>query len=380
MSLTRIALIAAAAITATGTANAGTLDSAVGAVFVATNNADGNPIVMYGRDADGRLQKVGLFPTGGRGQGGLNDPLESEYSIVLTADRQFLLAVNAGSSDISVFRVEPHDLELVSITPSGGGNPISLGVHDDLVYVLNAGSTVHTAGFRLKPSGQLKPIPNSQKTLSDLDVGPSTAVISPDGGKLVISERDNKTVDVFTIDPDGSLSNPVFNPVHGVWPFGMGFTPSGQLLVTFANAPALTSSYTSSFTVNADNTLTTITDQATADGGRACWIANNGRYAWVSNTTTSTIGYYGLSDGGALTPMGIAATVPAANQIIFPPIPTTSFPIDLAVTPDGRYLYDFFSVNGELVSFRVNSNGSLTQLGSVYPEAPQTGANGIAVY
>ncbi len=379
MSIARLTVLAAT-IAIAGTLQAKAGDSAVGAVFVATNNADGNAIVMYGRDSDGALHKAGFFPTGGRGQGGLNDPLESQYSVVLTDDHRFLLVVNAGTGDISVFRVKPAGLELVSLTPSAGGNPISLAVHGDLVYVLNAGSTVHTAGFRLEASGRLRPIPNSQKTLSDLDVGPSTAVFSPDGSKLVISERDNKTVDVFSVDPDGSLSHPVFNAVHGVWPFGMGFTPAGQLLVTFANAPELTNSYTSSFTVNPDNTLTTITDQATADGGRACWIATNGQYAWVSNTTTSTIGYYGLREDGALTPMGIAATVPAANQIIFPPIPTTSFPIDLALTPDGKYLYDSFSVNGELISFRVNSNGSLTQLGSVYPEAPQTGANGIAVY
>lgn len=379
MYLTRVALIAAAA-AFTGTVNANAQGVAAGAVFVATNSATGNSIIMYDREPNGELHELGHFATGGRGQGGINDPLESQYSIVLTADHQFLLAVNAGTSDISVFRVKSERLELVSVTPSGGGNPISLGVHGDLVYVLNAGSTVHTAGFRLKASGRLAPIPNSQKTLSDLDVGPSTVVISPDGAKLVISERDNKTVDVFTIEHDGSLANPVFNAVTGVWPFGMTFTPSGRLLVTFANAPSLDYSYTSSYTINPDNTLSVITDQATANGGRSCWIATNGTYAWVSNTTTSTIGYYSLTKDGALDPLGIAAIVPATNPVIFPPIPATSFPIDMALTSNGKYLYDFFSVNGQLAGFRVNSDGSLTQIGSVFPEARQTGANGLAAY
>ncbi len=379
MTLTRIAVIAAV-IVSTATIDANAQHITAGGVFVATNNANGNAIVMYARESNGELHALGQFPTGGRGQGGINDPLESQNSIVLTADHRFLLAVNAGTSDVSVFRVEAERLALVSVTPSGGGNPISLGVHGDLVYVLNAGSTVHTAGFRLKPSGLLSPIPNSQKTLSDLDVGPSTAVISPDGGKLVISERDNKTVDVFTIKPDGSLTNPVFNAVHGVWPFGMIFTPSGHLLVTFANAPSLDYSYTSSFTVNPDNTLTVISDQANSNGGRSCWIATNGEYAWVSNTTTSTIGYYGLTKNGELNSLGIAATVPATSPVIFPPIPATSFPIDMALSADGKYLYDFFSVNGQLTGFLIGSDGSLTQIGSVFPEAPQTGANGVAAY
>ncbi len=276
--------------------------------------------------------------------------------------------------------MKPHRLELLSVTPSGGGNPISLGVHGDLVYVLNAGSPVHTAGFRLQPSGRLTTIPNTQKTLSNLDVGPSTIAISPNGAKLAVSERDNKTVDIFTIKPDGSLADPVFNSVTGVWPFGLTFASSGQLLVTFANAPSLDYSYTSSYTVHPDNTITAVTDQANSGGGRACWIATNGEYAWVSNTTTSTIGYYKLAKDGALNALGVAATVPATNPVVFPPIPATSFPIDMALSSDGKYLYDFFSVNGQLAGFRVNADGSLTEIGSVYPEAPQTGANGVAAY
>ncbi len=377
MTLKRLALLTAVIASA---APFGAHAQRPGAVFVATNDASANSVIMYARATNGELRALGRFPTGGRGQGGINDPLESQNSVVLTADHRFLLVVNAGTSDLSVFRVRPERLQLVSVTASGGGNPISLGIHNDRVYVLNAGSTVHTAGFRLEPSGRLQPLPNSQKTLSDLDVGPSTAVISPDGGKLVISERDNRTVDVFTIAADGSLTNPVFNRVNGVWPFGMTFTPSGQLLVTFANAPSLDRSYTSSFTVNSDNTLTVISDQANSFGGRSCWVVTNGEYAWVSNTTTSTIGYYGLAKSGELTSLGVAATVPAANPVIFPPIPATSFPIDMALSADGKYLYDFFSVNGQLAGFFVGSDGSLTPIGSVFPEAPQTGANGVAAY
>jgi len=160
----------------------------------------------------------------------------------------------------------------------------------------------------------------------------------------------------------------------------MTFTPSSRLLVTFANAPSLDYSYTSSYIVNPDNTLSVVTDQATSNGGRSCWIATNGAYAWVSNTTTSTIGYYSLAKDGALDPLGIAAIVPATNPVVFPPIPATSFPIDMALTSDGKYLYDFFSVNGQLAGFRVNPDGSLTQIGSVFPEARQTGANGLAAY
>src|SRR5437660_5354191 len=76
-----------------------------GAVFAMTNGADNNEIVAYTRAADGSLHENRSFQTGGRGSGGITDPLGSQGSLTLTQDHSLLLAVNAGSGDISVFRV-----------------------------------------------------------------------------------------------------------------------------------------------------------------------------------------------------------------------------------------------------------------------------------
>jgi 6-phosphogluconolactonase len=76
-----------------------------GAVFVMTNAASGNEIIAYKRNGDGSLEQGRSFSTGGRGSGGVTDPLGSQGSLTLTDDRSFLLAVNAGSGSISVFRV-----------------------------------------------------------------------------------------------------------------------------------------------------------------------------------------------------------------------------------------------------------------------------------
>lgn len=79
--------------------------SQAGAVFVMTNAADRNEIIAYKRNADGSLQEGHNYPTGGRGSGGVTDPLGSQGSLTLAQDHSFLLAVNAGSGNISVFRV-----------------------------------------------------------------------------------------------------------------------------------------------------------------------------------------------------------------------------------------------------------------------------------
>ena len=77
-----------------------------GAVFVMTNSANGNQIESYARHADGSLQWIASFATGGNGSGGTIDPLHSQGSLILSQDHRHLFAVNAGSGTISSFRVD----------------------------------------------------------------------------------------------------------------------------------------------------------------------------------------------------------------------------------------------------------------------------------
>ena len=80
-----------------------------GGVYAMSNDIDANTIVAYGRNDDGTLELIDSFRTGGKGgifDGGEGlDPLISAYSVIMTEDREHLLAVNAGSNSISVFEV-----------------------------------------------------------------------------------------------------------------------------------------------------------------------------------------------------------------------------------------------------------------------------------
>lgn len=346
-----------------------------GAVFAATNASDGNAVIMYKRLSNGQLQLIGSFPTGGRGEGGINDPLQSQSSVLLSSDYAYLLAVNAGSSTISVFRVLENGLVLLATTPTGGGNPVSVTMHDDLVYVANFGGVVHTSGFRLMPSGHLDPIANSKQTGSTLDTEVSTIAFSPDGLKLVLSERQTNLIDVFSVEPDGSLQNAVFNNSTANEPFGLQFTPNGQLLVSNASG-SLTS-----YRINDDNTLTALTTNATSSGVATCWVVNNGTFAWTSSAITSSLSAFTLSSAGALAPLGPVATIAASGPTIFPTgAPPTAFPIDIALSADSKYLYGVFSGLGEIIGFRVGPNGQLTPIGAVSPYPAQVGVEGLAVY
>src|SRR5262249_53421315 len=109
------------------------------AVFVQTNDPDGNAVVVFDRYHDGTLTLAGTLPTGGKGNravGAPSDPLASQGSLVYDRPHQLLFAVNAGSDTISVFQVDGDELELTQVVSSGGPFPASIAVRRDLVYVL----------------------------------------------------------------------------------------------------------------------------------------------------------------------------------------------------------------------------------------------------
>ena len=77
----------------------------------------------------------------------------------LSADGRYLLAADAGSNEISVLRIKPDGgLTEAEGSPvwSGGNEPVSIAVHDNLVYVANAGNGASNyTGFTLNAGGHL---------------------------------------------------------------------------------------------------------------------------------------------------------------------------------------------------------------------------------
>jgi 6-phosphogluconolactonase len=137
-----------------------------GAVFTMTNGVDKNEIIAFRRNDDGTLQETRRFATDGRGSGGTVDPLRSQGSLVLSGDHSHLFAVNAGSGELSMFRVEGDLLSLEDKVVSGGREPVAVTQHGNLVYVVNAGGNGNVVGFRWQ-NGQLTEISNSTRWWGD---------------------------------------------------------------------------------------------------------------------------------------------------------------------------------------------------------------------
>src|SRR5579862_44470 len=111
----------------------------VGHVYVDGNTTGMNTVAVFDRHADGTLTPTAGSPfnIGGAGTGA---GLGSQGAMELSADHRFLLAVDAGSNQISVLRLNADGSlapAMGSPFPSGGNEPVSIAVHGRFVYVAN---------------------------------------------------------------------------------------------------------------------------------------------------------------------------------------------------------------------------------------------------
>lgn len=339
-------------------------DDAPGAVYTMTN-APPNAVMVYSRSAAGTLTPAGPFATGGIGTG---TGLGNQGAVVLSRNNRWLFAVNAGSNDVSVFDVLPKGLELVDRVPSGGNLPVSVTVHGKLVYVLNAGDPNNITGFSLSRDGKLTPLAGSTRPLSAAMTGPAQVQFSPDGDLLVVTEKATNVIDVFSID-DGLPGARVPTVSNGATPFGFSFGLRDQVFVSEAFGGALDASAVSSYSANADGTLTLVTGSAPTTETAACWVVvtDDGRFAYTTNTGSDSITGYRISHDGRLTILDADGRTAVTGP--------GSAPIDLALSLGSQFLYSLDSGDHKISAFRVNSDGSLVPLGTV--PAPPT-ANGLA--
>ena len=209
------------------------------AVFVQTDNLSGNQVVAYERAGNGTLSLAGTYDTGGLGgqlAGSVVDHLASQGSLGYSSDHDLLFAVNAGSNTVSVFGVRGDHLALKEILPSGGTFPVSVAVHGDLVYVLNAENGGSLQGYRIQ-FGYVLPTFGSNRALGldptetpQFTHTPGQVAFSPDGSQLIVTTKANgNDIDVFRVFADGRLSSaPQVNPEPGAIPFADHLRPGRQ--------------------------------------------------------------------------------------------------------------------------------------------------------
>lgn len=326
-----------------------------GAVYTLTNSAAGNAVAIFKRAADGTLTPAGAVATGGLGTGA---GLGSQGALTLSANHQWLFAVNAGSNEISVLAVSPAGLTLVDKVASGGVGPISVTNYKNLVYVLNAGGSGNITGFTLGTDGQLAPIANSTRYLSNNGVGaapgPAQVSFSPDGAVLVVTEKATNLIDTYAVDEEGVAGAVTTHPSAGVTPFGFAFAGRSTLVVSEAAGGAVNVSSASSYDVSGAG-FELISAAVPTGQTAACWAVatKNGKYAYTTNAGSGSIAAYRVNGDGTIELLDGQAGLPGAG----------STPIDAALSVDSQYLYTLNAGAHSITGFAVNADGSLTLIG-----------------
>jgi 6-phosphogluconolactonase (cycloisomerase 2 family) len=379
-SVTAAVTAAAAAVVLTGLATpafAGTTAASTGAhsfgypgashaVFVQTDATSGNHVVAYHRAADGALTQAGSYSTGGLGGvlgGSVVDHTASQGSLTYDPWHALLYAVNAGSNTVSVFAVSGDHLALRQVLGSGGTFPVSVAVHGDLVYVVNALNGGSLQGYQVR-GGFLAPLPGSNRALGlnpaatpQFTNTPGQVAFTPDGSRLIVTTKANgNDIDVFNVGFAGLLSAPVVNSEPGTVPFAITFDTHGHLVIAEAGPNAL-----ATFTISRHNTLTNLDTTGTGQAA-TCWVAPAGPFLFASSAGSAAESGFTDAANGQLTLLGATATDAGT--------------VDASAAAGGRFLYVQTGGSGIVDEYAVGANGALSQLGDVtVPDA--VGGEGI---
>jgi len=154
--------------------------------------------------------------------------------------------------------------------------------------------------------------------------------------------------------------------------FAVTFAPNGAALVVETGpAGGHNASAISSYAVGSNGTLSPISASVPTLGAATCWsaVTPNGQRVYTSNAGTSTFSGFTIGSQGALTALPgtvVGTNLPGATNL------------DIAVSADGNFLYSLDGEIGMISIFGIQSDGTLTNLGTVGGLQPNAGFNGIA--
>jgi 6-phosphogluconolactonase (cycloisomerase 2 family) len=282
----------------------------------------------------------------------------------MSPDGRFLLAVDAGSNEITSFSVHGSALELRSHVASGGVRPVSVTALGSLVYVVNQGEPANVTGFRLRRSGELVPIAGATQPLSAANANPAQIGVSPYGNAVVVSEKATNTLSVYSVLWNGGLALRQQLASAGTTPFGFAFTPRGDLVVSEAGTTSA-----SSYRFDRHGQLVNVSAAVSDMQAAPCWVATtpDSRFAYVANAGSASISGYKVHPRGdiaLLDPTGVTGSTGVGSR-----------PLDLAVDTD-HHLFVLDAGTHAFVQFAIARDGAL-KLEQTLPNLPATAA-GVA--
>jgi DNA-binding beta-propeller fold protein YncE len=352
-----------------------------GMVYVESNfgtPGQENTILAFRRDPQGQLAPLDEFPTGGRGVTPTLrvGPFDTDQNLITNRAGTRLFAVNSGSNTIAVFVIR-RDGSLVHVPgspfPSGGINPVSVGLAGDLLAVVNMNddefqdprrALPNYTTFRVTPRGRLLPIPRAAVPVPN-GSEPSQALLTRDGRLLFgadfafsvppgfgLTRLDRGVLRSFLVQPNGrlrpveaqALPESVFgaSPARRL-PLGLFVHPKASVLyVGFVSFNTLgVYSFTPVGRRQSPGRLR-FERAVTPAGDGICWFEANaaGTRLYSSNNFDNTISVFDISQ--PLNPVRLQTKLLELGQRVPPPGVTqigAAAPFQLVLDPDEQFLH-----------------------------------------
>lgn len=321
-------------------------------VYLESNAAEQNEILVFKQQRDGRLTLESKTSSGGKGLGA---GLASEGALAIDRKDNLLFAVNAGSNSISSFAIKADgSLELLSTASTGGNVPISVTVHAQFVYVVNSGSS-DISGFLVGENGKLTPIEGSHQGLSTSTAAPAQIAFGPDGGELFVTEKATNKISAFAIDHNGVAYKKVVNNSVGTTPFGFDFARGLFMVVSNADGGNIGTSTCTSYENLDELNIKAVNGKVANGESSTCWVGTTafGRFAFVANTGSNTISVYYVDAAGRL------FLIPWAKA------KAGSKPADIIVSNNNDFVYNINGGDHTLGEYKRGLLGNIESIGFV---------------
>ncbi len=378
-----------------------------GYLYTSTNGEGTNQVVRFSRHNDGSLTNEKDYSTNSKGGanvaagGDAHGDYDSEGGVQIIG--KFLLAVNSGGNDISVFNLDKKNgnISLKNNVPSGGKRPVSISYtprgnsgHDYWVVVGNQWDNPNVQ----KDGGDIQRFPNDSFFQQDLTLpdasdndrninlftfnsetgalqmrsqldkyvrengGPSAVHFSDDGTKLAVttwgiahfdtkltSTKEQHPSRVYVYDfHDGRVSgNRYFEEIGIAGSIGFSWARNSNGKMYVSNFNLIPEKSDNSVTVLSDNgsaVTKTANFSATAGQGinESCWTAlsASGDKLYVASFQTNLVSVFEANNSGLNYVASVARGGLAPN----------GDSKELWISPDNKYVYNL----GALQTFSIN--------------------------
>jgi 6-phosphogluconolactonase (cycloisomerase 2 family) len=285
-------------------------------IYLESNSTSGNSIFAYRFTFTSSPTLISTTPAGGIGVFDPTfalGPFDSDQNLIENGNGTMLFAVNSGSNTIAVFDIQP-DGALLAVNgspfPSGGLDPVSVGLLGDTLVVVNkdqdpaqnASLTLpNYTIFNVSPSGRLSTVAQSKVSVA-YGSSPSQALIASQGRVVFGADFLGGLLQSFSLDPQGSLDqnlpqalpDSIFTGLTGGHqPLGMRTHPFLPILYVDVTPVSKVAVYT----YDHEGRLSFV--RAVPDSGVApCWAVVNhaGTRLYATNTGDNSIAVYNLAD------------------------------------------------------------------------------------